>query len=377
MKHFKTRSMRTRDCRVKPGADWAGLYRQSGRGERGAIRDDLELMMAMKQCVAVFSVLVMLQSIAWGAQEPPVGGKPVVAKQELNEVTLANGIVTLKVDAGKRNITVTDAASGAVMVDNAWVAADGWGGESNKKARQDSFKNWTTTLTVEAVEDAFGKGQRAVLTMTEPKRAALPTYLFSYALYDNTGAVFMGFGIRNQMTREVRLMSAAPMSGAELMPGTTLENLLTLNGAAGAEATHVKRGPERTSPNSLLLTCTAQGGRRSVVWGGLCYQEFGKYASLGAHLDTVGKKRAVTVPRPAETKTCPSCRHMKKASAESQPRPAPKPRPTLAEVEREVVAESREWGRRRLQERLQQLAREEGQFFPPRPAAAPPADLGQ
>ena len=281
MRPSKASYMRAGDRCAKPGADWAGLHRPLGRREPGPIRDDLGPLMAMKQCAVVFCVLAALQSIAWGAQEPPVGGKPVVAKQELNEVTLANGMVTLKVDSGKRNITVTDAANGAVMVDDAWVAADGWGGESDKKARQDSFKNWTTTLTVEPVEDAFGKGQRAVLTMTEPKRAALPTYLFSYALYDNTGAVFMGFGIRNQTTREVRLMSAAPMSGAELMPGTPLENLLTLNGAAGAEATKVKGGPERTSPNSLMLTCTAQGGRRSVVWGGLCYKEFGKYASLG------------------------------------------------------------------------------------------------
>ena len=61
MKHCKTRSMRTGDCRVKPRADWAGLHRPLGRGE------------------------------------------------------------------------------------------------SDKKAKQDSFKNWTTTLTVVPVEDAFGK----------------------------------------------------------------------------------------------------------------------------------------------------------------------------------------------------------------------------
>ena len=112
MKHFKTRSMRTGDCRVKPEADWAGLHRPFGHGERSAIRNDLGPLMAMKQCVVVFCVLVVLQSIAWGAQEPPVGGKPVMAKQELNQVTLANRIVTLKVDAGKRSITVTDGASG-------------------------------------------------------------------------------------------------------------------------------------------------------------------------------------------------------------------------------------------------------------------------
>ena len=63
---------------------------------------------------------------------------------------------------------------------------------------------------------------------------------------------------------------------------------------------------------------------------------------------------------------------MKKATSPTPPSPVPQPRPTLAEVEREVVAESREWGRQRLQERLQQLAQDEGQVPPPRPAPVPP-----
>ena len=47
--------------------------------------------------------------------------------------------------------------------------------------------------------------------------------------------------------------------------------------------------------------------------------------------------------------------------------------PSLAEVEREVVAESREWGRQRLAERLQKLADELGEVFPPQATAAPTA----
>ena len=47
-----------------------------------------------------------------------------------------------------------------------------------------------------------------------------------------------------------------------------------------------------------------------------------------------------------------------------------RPLPSLAEIEREVVAESREWGRQRLQERLQQLADEQGEVFPPGPSQA-------
>ena len=54
--------------------------------------------------------------------------------------------------------------------------------------------------------------------------------------------------------------------------------------------------------------------------------------------------------------------------------PAPKPLPTLADVEREVAAESREWGRQRLEERLQQLAEQYGEAFPPKAASAPASD---
>jgi hypothetical protein len=44
--------------------------------------------------------------------------------------------------------------------------------------------------------------------------------------------------------------------------------------------------------------------------------------------------------------------------------------PSLADIEREVVAESREWGRKRLEERLQELADQPGGVFPPGAAPA-------
>lgn len=45
--------------------------------------------------------------------------------------------------------------------------------------------------------------------------------------------------------------------------------------------------------------------------------------------------------------------------------PNKRPFPSLADIEREVVAESREWGRQRLEERLQQLADQHSEVFPP------------
>ena len=50
-------------------------------------------------------------------------------------------------------------------------------------------------------------------------------------------------------------------------------------------------------------------------------------------------------------------------------KPNSKSFPALADIEREVVAESREWGRQRLEERLQKLAGEHGEVFPPKATA--------
>ena len=51
--------------------------------------------------------------------------------------------------------------------------------------------------------------------------------------------------------------------------------------------------------------------------------------------------------------------------------------PRLVDLEREVVAEAREWGRQRLQERLQQLAEHSGEVFPPQATAAKAAHAAQ
>ena len=51
--------------------------------------------------------------------------------------------------------------------------------------------------------------------------------------------------------------------------------------------------------------------------------------------------------------------------------------PRLADIEREVVAEAREWGRQRLQERLQQLAEQSGEVFPPPTTSAKAPDTAK
>ena len=75
------------------------------------------------------------------------------------------------------------------------------------------------------------------------------------------------------------------------------------------------------------------------------------------HLDTVLRIEGVRFLDRHKRKLCQPCHVMK---------PNSKSLPALADIEREVVAESREWGRQRLEERLQKLAEEHGEVFPPK-----------
>ncbi len=75
-------------------------------------------------------------------------------------------------------------------------------------------------------------------------------------------------------------MNSQPLAGGQLFGGRDMTDPRTLNGAAGAEPTLVKPGLSRISANSLMLTALVEKQRRTVVWGGLGYSEFGKFATL-------------------------------------------------------------------------------------------------
>ena len=88
---------------------------------------------------------------------------------------------------------------------------------------------------------------------------------------------------------------------------------------------------------------------------------FQHYREL-VHLDTVLTMGGETVP------------HRQKGCKKPVIKKAAKPLATLADVEREVVAEYRELGRRQLEVRLQQLADETGEVSPPAAAQTPEVD---
>ena len=186
------------------------------------------------------------------------------------QVILSNEMVSLAFNLSDGTYTITGKTTGLLMVDQAAVAADSWNNTDGMRftGKQEEFT------------DSLGHGRRLIVEMEHPGDRAIPVYLFSFTVYDGRGAVVMGFGMRNTMTQGARLMKSSPMVNGRLLAGKPPEVPQTLNGAAGADIPRVEKGLNRACPNSLLLTCTSDGKRLSLVWGGLANKEFGKWVAL-------------------------------------------------------------------------------------------------
>ena len=186
------------------------------------------------------------------------------------QVVLCNEIVSIAFNPSNGTYAITDKTTGQLMIDKAGISADSRGNADGMRL----------TWTQDDAKDSLGAGRRLVVAMEHTKPRAVPVYLFTFTVYEGRGAVAMGFGMRNTMKHGARLMRSSPLAHGRLLSGVMLETPQTLNGAAGSDRPSVETGANRSCPNSLLLTGTTGGKRRSFVWGGLANREFGKWVEL-------------------------------------------------------------------------------------------------
>ena len=217
-----------------------------------------------------FSMNLIVMMLGWASLPAMMAAVELKQDDQSDQVIMSNEIVSIAFNMSNGMYTITDMASGQLIIDLAGVGADSWGNTDGMRF----------TWKQEEINDALGHGRRLVVEMEQQGNRAIPVYLFSFALYDGRGGVFMGFGMRNTMQQGARLMRVAPMLHGRLLEGKSLIGPQTLNGAAGADIPRVEKGLTRDCPNSLLLTCMADGKRLSLVWGGLANREFGKWVAL-------------------------------------------------------------------------------------------------
>jgi hypothetical protein len=206
---------------------------------------------------------------------------PISVEKSTNGVTLANSQVWVEINLKDASYSIVDANDGTIAIAHAHGEVDGLGGNPEKtfSTRQlDPHEevSWKTN----AVADALGNGTMLTLTV---KRQDDREYFTTFTLHDDKSFVALGSGIVNHRSYPIRVRSFQPLVGGEVFPGLNKTAMKTLNGAAGSSRAEVKEGYDRACENSLLFTCMANGKRRSLVIGGLTYQDFAKYAAIGVY----------------------------------------------------------------------------------------------
>jgi hypothetical protein len=227
------------------------------------------------------SLFAVLLSPLFATPEGPSSDQGAVTarpKESVEAVELQNAYITVTFDLENFQFSVLDSQSGEPLLTDSQIEVGMEKGAELKLYRE------------EAVSDALGEGRRVILALTDYgfyryathfRSGRPPQRLFSFTVYEDHPALMLGFGLLTPNYYSIRLRDAKVLSGAgELFGGAKIKKPLTLNGAAGAVATHVRPGLDRISSNSLMLTGKVKGKQRTVVWGGLGQAAYGKVAEL-------------------------------------------------------------------------------------------------
>jgi len=195
-------------------------------------------------------------------------------------VTLANTLVRVEFNLKTGSYNLVDARDGTVAIANAHAEVDGLGGDPQGFATRKLDPAAKITWAATDISDELGRGK----TLTVHNlRSDAREFITTFTVRDGQGFVVLGSGIVNHRSYGIRMKSFQPLAGGALFPALEMKDPKNLNGGAGSTPNLVNQGTDLACENSLLLTFTANGARRSLVLGGLTYQDFAKYAALGPY----------------------------------------------------------------------------------------------
>jgi len=205
----------------------------------------------------------------------------VAVSEKADSVSIANPFVRVEINLKNATYSIIDVRDGAVAIANAHGEVDGLGADpektfSTRQADPKAVVSWSS----KEITDPVGKGTQLTLSV---RRNDNREYFTTFTLRPDKSFVTLGSGIVNHASYPIRVRSFQPLIGGDIFPGLTRTTCKTLNGAAGSTRPEVRDGCDRSCENSLLLTCLSNGQRRSLVMGGLTYQDFAKYAALGVY----------------------------------------------------------------------------------------------
>lgn len=210
---------------------------------------------------------------------PFIGLTQSKSKETEVQVTVKDSVVSLfnekiavavNLKTGKYN--VTDVKKNCVVLENAQFSADNWNSPHNFGNNQIRKLKIGYEQKEALISDE--KGKRLELYISAGSGKKIPEYRFALTLLNGSSFLEYQVGIKNTLGYDCRLMKAELFSNAKLFPGSKIDSLKTLNGAAGITNPEVLENVDRESTNSMMLTAIVNGKRQTLVWGGLKYHDY-------------------------------------------------------------------------------------------------------
>ncbi len=191
----------------------------------------------------------------------------VQVRESNRVVSVENRLVRVNYDLAKGTYSATDKKRDRVIIANATTKLD-----------QFSSAGAENTFVVEPLSDALGMGRSILITS---KVSGGPKLLLQISLYDERGFITLAAGLENTTDKVIQLRDITTLDGEAFAGFETQTRYSTLDGFSGGAKTYVAHdGRKRKSLNNLLVTFGNPGVNRSLVVGGLSYEEFEKYAEL-------------------------------------------------------------------------------------------------
>jgi len=193
--------------------------------------------------------------------------KDVTTTVKSDIAIIENQFVQVDFNLQNGEYTAYDKRDGKACISNA----------SFKINNYSSNDGYTFTCVAEELNDELGIGKKLIFTGTKANEISL---IFEIALYETESFISLNSGLINKNSSEMRVMEFHPLIG-KAYKSFQFDDFKTLDGGVGEEPTLVSDADTLNSRNNLLATFGAEGKpKRSLVIGGLSYNEFQKYASV-------------------------------------------------------------------------------------------------
>ncbi|MFP5040883.1 hypothetical protein [Parasediminibacterium sp. JCM 36343] len=178
-----------------------------------------------------------------------------------------NSLVSFSFNAQQGKFSITDKRTNQACIENATF-------QINKYA---SNQGYTFAWDAQPIKDELGTGNKITI---EGKKAGVPSLILEVFIYKDNGAIALNLGIENTSDTNIRIMRFFPLKGIAYK-GVSFDDYKALDGENGFAFTTVATKDTLKSLNNLLATFGKKGEKkRSLVIGGLTYNEFQKYASV-------------------------------------------------------------------------------------------------